>query len=256
MTYSPRVHGLIQGTFMLLTAKGSFIINVKGFGAPSPYRVAPLIGAKVPTGVPYAYRLELYNPHPTPLRIIEAVSADEFVQLAPPPPLELQRVGGEDEWEAFNATQVFREFFVEGSTESPEATGDGEASDEASSGATEDRAGDDGATTTIGPPSEGTANKANNKAANLLRAGRFLARPGSSPRDVASCWSLGSRCNARDTSRGAFGSRWRTRTWRRGRTRTGRVPVRSSPRGFGCFTPPTRWISGWRPSARTDSGGR
>ena len=122
MTYSPRVHGLIQGTFMLLTAKGSFIINVKGFGAPSPYRVAPLIGAKVPTGVPYAYRLELYSLHPTPLEDHRGGERGRVRAARPPPPLELQRVGGEDEWEAFSATQVFREFFVEGSTESPEAT--------------------------------------------------------------------------------------------------------------------------------------
>ena len=44
----------------------------------------PLIGVRLPTGVPYVWRLDVHNPHATPLRIVEAVSADLFVHLALP----------------------------------------------------------------------------------------------------------------------------------------------------------------------------
>ena len=69
---------------MLLTSKGSFIISSKGFGVNSQYQVQPLSGAQVPTGVPYIWRLELYNPHDAPLKVIEAISSDRFMSLAPP----------------------------------------------------------------------------------------------------------------------------------------------------------------------------
>jgi len=35
----------------------------------SPYQVQPLIGAQVPTGVPYLWQLQLHNPHHLPLKV-------------------------------------------------------------------------------------------------------------------------------------------------------------------------------------------
>ena len=84
VTYAPRTLGMAVGTFMLLTEKGSLLINVRGIGVNSPYQVQPLIGVRLPTGVPYVWRLDVHNPHATPLRIVEAVSADLFVHLALP----------------------------------------------------------------------------------------------------------------------------------------------------------------------------
>ena len=54
--------------------EGSLLLNARGIGVNSPYQVQPLIGVRLPTGVPYVWRLDVHNPHATPLRIVEAVS--------------------------------------------------------------------------------------------------------------------------------------------------------------------------------------
>ena len=74
VTYAPRTLGMAMGTFMLVTEKGSLLLNARGIGVNSPYQVQPLIGVRLPTGVPYVWRLDVHNPHATPLRIVEAVS--------------------------------------------------------------------------------------------------------------------------------------------------------------------------------------
>ena len=84
VTYAPRTLGMAMGTFMLVTEKGSLLLNARGIGVNSPYQVQPLIGVRLPTGVPYVWRLDVHNPQATPLRIVEAVSADPFIHLALP----------------------------------------------------------------------------------------------------------------------------------------------------------------------------
>ena len=84
VTYLPRALGPTHGTFMLLTSKGSFIIVTRGVGENSPYQVQPLLGAQVPTGVRYIWKLDMHNPHSKMISVLEVVSSDRFMSLAPP----------------------------------------------------------------------------------------------------------------------------------------------------------------------------
>ena len=70
---------------MVITDKGSFLIKARGGAVESPYGLQPLSHVKVPPRFPHVFALEVHNPHDTNLRVVEAVSSDQFVQLAAAP---------------------------------------------------------------------------------------------------------------------------------------------------------------------------
>jgi hypothetical protein len=85
VTFAPRVSGKNEGTLMVITDKGSFLIKARGGAVESPYGLQPLSHVKVPPRFPHVFALEVHNPHDTNLRVVEAVSSDQFVQLAAAP---------------------------------------------------------------------------------------------------------------------------------------------------------------------------
>ena len=103
VSFAPRSAGVSEGTLMVLTDKGSFLINAKGSTLKSPYKVTPLNGVKVPTRFPHVFELNIYNPHATDLFVTEAVSSDQFVQLAAMP----FQPDSDDEDESLTSYQTF-----------------------------------------------------------------------------------------------------------------------------------------------------
>ena len=85
VTFAPRGAGAVEGTLLVNTDKGSFLIKGRGVATESPYGLQPLADVRVPPRFPHVFALEVHNPHDTPLRIVEAVSSDQFVQLAAAP---------------------------------------------------------------------------------------------------------------------------------------------------------------------------
>ena len=85
VTFAPRLAGAVEGTLMVITDKGSFLIKGRGVAVESPYGLQPLANVRVPPRFPHVFALEVHNPHDTPLRVVEAVSSDLFVQLAAAP---------------------------------------------------------------------------------------------------------------------------------------------------------------------------
>ena len=85
VTFAPRAAGAVEGTLMAVTDKGSFLIKGRGVAVESPYGLQPLDNIRVPPRFPHVFALEVHNPHDTPLRVVEAVSSDQFVQLAAAP---------------------------------------------------------------------------------------------------------------------------------------------------------------------------
>ena len=85
VTFAPRGAGKNEGTLMVITDKGSFLIKARGGAVESPYGLQPLSHVKVPPRFPHVFALEVHNPHDTNLRVVEAVSSDQFVQLAAAP---------------------------------------------------------------------------------------------------------------------------------------------------------------------------
>ena len=84
VSFLPRSLGGSHGSFRLLTSKGSIVISARGVGTQSPYKLQPLVGAKVPSGVPFMWRLELFNPHASMVKLVEALSSDHTISLGPP----------------------------------------------------------------------------------------------------------------------------------------------------------------------------
>lgn len=97
VAFLPRSLGGSHGSFRLLTSKGSIVISARGVGVESPYKLQPLVGAKVPSGVPFMWRLELFNPHSSTVKLVEALSSDHTISLGPPSVEDLESQNKFDE---------------------------------------------------------------------------------------------------------------------------------------------------------------
>ena len=97
VAFLPRSLGGSHGSFRLLTSKGSIVISARGVGVESPYKLQPLVGAKVPSGVPFMWRLELFNPHSSTVKLVEALSSDHSISLGPPSVEDLESQNKFDE---------------------------------------------------------------------------------------------------------------------------------------------------------------
>ena len=82
--YLPRTLGSSEGTLIVQTSVGGFLIQMRGSGTPSPYHVSPLLNAKVPSGSAHGYELRLYNPHDKVLKVLEVFTEEEFLSLKLP----------------------------------------------------------------------------------------------------------------------------------------------------------------------------
>ncbi len=97
VVFLPRSLGGSHGSFRLLTSKGSIVISARGVGVESPYKLQPLVGAQVPSGVPFMWRLELFNPHSSTVKLVEALSSDHSISLGPPSVEDLESQNKFDE---------------------------------------------------------------------------------------------------------------------------------------------------------------
>ncbi|KAK3278976.1 hypothetical protein CYMTET_13119 [Cymbomonas tetramitiformis] len=84
IVYLPRTLGPVDGTMIIQTSVGGFLIQMHGQGVPSPYEAQPLLGAKVPAGVKYGYSLELHNPFDEMLKVKEVYTNEDFLRLSLP----------------------------------------------------------------------------------------------------------------------------------------------------------------------------
>lgn len=64
-----RQEGLVNNTLYIHSSVGSFKYHVSAFGEASPYRLRPLIGARVPVNGTFASLIHIYNPFSTPLQV-------------------------------------------------------------------------------------------------------------------------------------------------------------------------------------------
>ena len=83
LAFIPRALGASHASFMVHTSVGAFIVRAKANAVESPYKVHPLVGAQIQTGVPHVYRLHVHNPHATPLTVTSVDTPDDFMSLAP-----------------------------------------------------------------------------------------------------------------------------------------------------------------------------
>ena len=76
--------GHVENTLYVHTSAASFRFVVKAEGAPNPYRLKPLVGVKMPLNSSYTPNIQLHNPHPHPIQIVEVYSSGGDLHLELP----------------------------------------------------------------------------------------------------------------------------------------------------------------------------
>ena len=75
---------MVENTLYILTSAGSFRYNVEGAGTPNPYRIKPLVGVKLPLNSSYSPEIEIHNPHPSTIQVLEMYSSGGDLHLELP----------------------------------------------------------------------------------------------------------------------------------------------------------------------------
>merc|ERR1712079_393873 len=79
-----REEGPVENTLYIHTSAGSFRFLVKAQGTPNPYRLKPLVGVKLPLNSSYSPMIQLHNPHPEPIQVLEMYSSGGDLHLELP----------------------------------------------------------------------------------------------------------------------------------------------------------------------------
>lgn len=74
----------MENTLYIHTSAGSFRFTVKAKGTPNPYRLKPLVGVKLPLNSSYSPMIQLHNPHPVPIQVLEMYSSGGDLHLELP----------------------------------------------------------------------------------------------------------------------------------------------------------------------------
>lgn len=77
--------GNVENTLYIHTKDGAvFKYNVFGVGTPNPYRVRPLVGARLPLNSSFSPLIHMHNPHSWPLQVTEMYSSGGDLHLELP----------------------------------------------------------------------------------------------------------------------------------------------------------------------------
>lgn len=91
-----REEGPVENTLYIHTSAGSFRIRVRARGTPNPYRLKPLVGVRMPLNSSYSPMIELHNPHPEPIQVLEMYSSGGDLHLELP---DGEKEGPETLWQ-------------------------------------------------------------------------------------------------------------------------------------------------------------
>ncbi|KAH9414407.1 hypothetical protein DERP_014428 [Dermatophagoides pteronyssinus] len=84
VVFLARQEGLVNNTLYIHSSAGSFPYRVSAYGEHSPFRIRPLIGARVPLNSSFASLIYIYNPFSTPLQLTEMYTSGGGLHLELP----------------------------------------------------------------------------------------------------------------------------------------------------------------------------
>lgn len=88
VVFLPRQQGSIDGALVIDTSFGTVKYELKGEGTECPYRLTALVGLRVPFNATMSPEISMYNPHSTPLQIVEVFSSGGNFHLELPSGLQ------------------------------------------------------------------------------------------------------------------------------------------------------------------------
>ncbi|XP_064637998.1 transmembrane protein 131-like isoform X2 [Lineus longissimus] len=84
VVFLARQLGNVENTLYIHTSQGTFRYQVFGVGTSNPYRLQPFLGAKVPLNSSFSPLIQMHNPHPTAIQVVEMYSSGGDLHLELP----------------------------------------------------------------------------------------------------------------------------------------------------------------------------
>lgn len=84
VAFLARQEGLVNNTLYIHSSVGSFPFHVSAYGDASPFRVRPLIGARVPLNSSFSSTIFFYNPYSTAVQLTEMYTSGGGLHLELP----------------------------------------------------------------------------------------------------------------------------------------------------------------------------
>ncbi|PIK44908.1 putative transmembrane protein [Apostichopus japonicus] len=84
IVFLPRLPGNVENTIFIHSNKGSAPYQVFGIGVPNPYRLRPILGARVPLNTSFSPLINMHNPYSSGLMITEMYSSGGDLHLELP----------------------------------------------------------------------------------------------------------------------------------------------------------------------------
>ena len=114
-----RIQNLLMHFMLILNMVTYFIMGsqqVRGFGLPNPYRLRPLVGARIPVNGSYEPLITMHNPHDKRIQVVEMLSSGTDFHLTLPDEVPEESEGAAWAIEPFQTKSVMKGSF-HGTTE-------------------------------------------------------------------------------------------------------------------------------------------
>ncbi|CAG7716425.1 unnamed protein product [Allacma fusca] len=116
VVFLSRMEGPVESNLYIHTSKGLFKYHVRGFGLPNPYRLRPLVGARIPVNGSYEPLITMHNPHDKRIQVVEMLSSGTDFHLTLPDGVPEEGEGAAWAIEPFQTKSVMKGSF-QGKTE-------------------------------------------------------------------------------------------------------------------------------------------
>jgi hypothetical protein len=73
--------GLVESVLYINTNKGIVKFTVMGFGMPNPFKLKPILNARIPLNSSFTSLIQLHNPNSFPMQVLEIFTSDDDLHV-------------------------------------------------------------------------------------------------------------------------------------------------------------------------------